>query len=534
MPHQSFFAVAISLLAVSALVHAQSTSPQEPAYTFHLGTRTVLTDVTVTDRNGNPVQGLKASNFEIFDNNKSQVLTSFEEHTPTLIAPTGQAGASPGVYSNEFLQHLPPALSIIVIDITNLELPDQMYLYYELNQFIKNLLTGQPLAIYWQSGKANLLLQNFTTDRNLLLAAVRKAIPHFPPPARGSYVDSGYITLQAIENDLDRAQYPGRKNILWFSGGSSFFLQSDPLNPRLTPPTVNSNPDLLRDIYDQLEASRIAIYPVDARGLESTGIGPYPSRSAFVLAAQQRLMRDIAEATGGTAFYNNNALDKIAADWVHNTGNFYTLTCSPKDFRFDNKWHTVKVKLSGESSGYTLTYRRGYFADATTAARQKDQKPRTLLRSNGDTQAAPDQQSVPIIFQVNVTRASQEPAVSAGAAATTNLKAPEKGTISYSIHYSLPAADFTIKTVHGKPQVEIGVAVLAFNKEGSTETRLANQLTFAIDEDTLRLHPRALIPVDQQIDLHKVQKYLSLAVWDMTNGRLGTLEIPLEVAAEPK
>ena len=63
-----------------------------------------------------------------------------------------QISASPGVYSNESLQHLPPALNIIVIDITNLELPDQMYLYYELNQFIKNLPAGQPLAIYWQSG----------------------------------------------------------------------------------------------------------------------------------------------------------------------------------------------------------------------------------------------------------------------------------------------------------------------------------------------------------------------------------------------
>ena len=137
-------------------------------------------------------------------------------------------------------------------------------------------------------------------------------------------------------------------------------------------------------------------------------------------------MRDIADATGGTAFYNNNGLDKIAAHWLDNGGSFYTLTYSPKDFRFDNKWHTVKVKLSAEFSGYTLSYRRGYFADATTAARQKEQKPRTLLRSNGDTLTAPGQRSVPIIFQVHVAPASQEPASSSGAAATSNLKAPKR------------------------------------------------------------------------------------------------------------
>lgn len=194
----------------------------------------------------------------------------------------------------------------------------------------------------------------------------------------------------------------------------------------------------------------------------------------------------------------------------------------------------MKLKLPAEFSGYTLSYRSGYFADATTAAQQKEQKPRTLLRSNGDTITAPDQQSVPIIFQVHVAPASQEPASSAGAAATSNLKAPKKRTTLYSIHYSLPAADFTIKTVHGIREAEIGVAVLAFNEEGSAETRLADKLTLAIDEDKLRLHPKALIPADLQIDLQKGQKYLYLAVWDMTSGRLGTLQIPLEVAPKPK
>lgn len=76
--------------------------------------------------------------------------------------------------------------------------------------------------------------------------------------------------------------------------------------------------------------------------------------------------------------------------------------------------------------------------------------------------------------------------------------------------------------------------MFAFNDEGSAETRLADKLTFAIDEDNLRLHPKALIPVDQQINLHKGQKYLYLAVWDMTSGRLGTLQIPLKVTMERK
>ena len=96
---------------------------------------------------------------------------------------------------------------------------------------------------------AHLLLQSFTSDRNLLLAAVHKAIPRFPPPDRGTYTETGYMTLQTIENDL--AQYPGRKNILWFSGGSSLFLHADPLDPQVAPPKLYPNQALLRDIYDE-------------------------------------------------------------------------------------------------------------------------------------------------------------------------------------------------------------------------------------------------------------------------------------------
>jgi VWFA-related protein len=405
-------------------------------------------------------------------------------------------------------------LNIIVIDITNLELPDQMYLYYELNRCIKDLPAGQPVAIYWQSGEHNLMLQNFTTDRELLSAAVRKAIPRFPPPARGLYVDTGFIALQAIEHDFE--QYPGRKNILLFSGGSSLFLHPDPM--------AYPDPERLRSIYDELEASRIAIYPVDARGLQVVF-----GRLALAVAAQQGLMQDVANATGGAAFYNNNGLDKITARWLDHGGSFYTLTYSPSDFHFDHKWHNVKVKLTGDNTGYTLSYRRGYFADNTIAAPRKEKNPRTLLLADGSTVATPDTRSIPLVFEARV-----EPASSTNAAASPNTQPPKKRTIPYSIRYSLPADAFTVKTVDGKSEIDIGVAVFAFNNEGSLETRLADRFTIGVNKDRLRLDPEPLIPAQQQINLHKGQKYLYLAVWDMTSGRLGTLQVPLQVTPARK
>jgi VWFA-related protein len=513
MLSRSFAAVlaASCLLTASPLIRAQQQQPR-PDYTLQASSRLVLTDVVVTDSKGNPVHGLKSSDFQILDDNKPQILASFEEHATAPVALLPQASITPGVYSNQFMMHLPPVLNIIVIDITHLNIPDQMYLNYELTRFINHLPPDQPIAIYWSTGPVTVPLQSFTSDRALLLAAVHKALPHFPPIGRFYYSD--FSTLHQIAVDL--GQVPGRKNILWFSGGSTLFLQPDP--------TVLQSGYDYRYIYDELESSRIAIYPIDARGLSVT--------EPFHIWAGHALMNDIAETTGGHAYYNNNGLDKIAATWLDKAGDFYTLTYSPANFRLDRKWHKVHVKLTGEYANYTLSYRHGYYADPNFNGARRPQKPRQVLLSGGETMAKPDIRSEPIVFEARVLPASQTPpaATQGTAEAVATQLPPKKGTTPYSIRYMLPAGAFTPKNADGKDQIELGVA-FAFNDEGSATARLADRVTLTVNTDKLRQSPNALIPVDQQINLRKGQNFLYFAVWDMTSGRLGTLQVPLQVAA---
>ena len=98
-----------SAFEVSANAQSAGLSPstQQPIYTLHANKRVVLTDVTVTDRKGNPIHSLKASDFRISDNGKPQDLASFEEHSGAPIESVPPSAAKPGVYTNEFLQHPP-------------------------------------------------------------------------------------------------------------------------------------------------------------------------------------------------------------------------------------------------------------------------------------------------------------------------------------------------------------------------------------------------------------------------------------------
>ena len=502
-----------SFFTASAQSLPQSQSSANQPYTIQISSRVVLTDVTVIDRNGNPVHGLPESAFRIFDNNKPQTIASFEEHTGTPAVKMEPASSPSGVYSNDYLLHLPPVLNVVIIDIANLEIADQMYLNYELTKFFEDQPDGQPLAIYLRAGNGCFLVQNFTSDRALLMAALHKAIPRFPPTSR-EYL-SDIDTLRQMATYL--SQLPGRKNILWFSGGSTLYLRDDGES--------YYDSAMWRELYDELEQERIAVYPIDARGLTT-----YSNISMF---AQQSLMNETARATGGQAFYNNNGLKEITDHVLNSDGSFYTLTYSPHDLHFDNKWHKVRMTLNEE--GYQLSYRRGYFADGSPGGAEQSQKTnvRTRLLPDGEKVQLPAMRSLPIIFQASVRPAS-DPAVDSAHKLAVSIPAPppKKGSVPFSISYSLPLDAFTQQTVDGKPKVIFGVAAVVLNRDGRAVDRRAERVTMSLNEDAARLHPNAPLAFDQRLNLKKDDQYLYLAVWDTTSGRLGTLQIPLEVSKD--
>ena len=244
-------------------------------------------------------------------------------------------------------------------------------------------------------------------------------------------------------------------------------------------------------------------------------------------------MDDAARATGGHAYYDNNGLDLIAEHWVHNNGDFYTLTYSPSNFKMNNKWHKVRIKLDAVGPKYSLSYRRGYFADNTIEGKHPSKKWRRRLLASGGTVDQQDLDKKPIIFEAEIKPASEMPPgpVVANASSSGKLK---RGTLAYVIRYELPARSFATRVVNGKTEIVLGVGVIAFKRDGSKDAGLADRIAISVNPDKLRLHPGFVIPVDQRIYLHKGQSYLYLAAWDMNSGRLGTLQIPLQVAEPGK
>jgi VWFA-related protein len=537
----------LSILGPLALLFGQSpqrpnTRPldNKPALTLHAESRIVLADVTVTDRRGNPVHGLTSADFQVFDNSQPQRIASFEEHNTASEATTYTSPSAPANTASNNYQHLPPVLNALVIDTTNLELPDQMYLRLQLLKFLNNLPPSQPVAVFERHGDFAVLLRPFTSDHALLTAAINRALPRLLLNGRGYRTDTD--TLRQIAVYL--SQVPGRKNVLWFSGGSTSHLLdglsaltvSMPMGPPptsaaaaaqatasapsmpLTTPSGGEDPDDLRQAFDELEAARIAVYPIDARGLTTEG--------DIALGPQQSEMDQTAEATGGEAFFNGNGLAQIAAHILSTDSSSYTLTWSPQNFHPDSKWHNIRITCRNHD--FHLSYRRGYFADKPHAPIPKSAQHKTLFAGDATPAIAPDLHVAPLLFEATI-----QPASSTQDASFVPLRPtapPAKGTSAFNVDYTVSTTGLSSSTIDGSPRATVFFAVIALDSNGERIGQAIDRVRFPLDPST----PPRRLQVAQQIDLPKGGDFLALVVWDPVSGHMGTLQIPVTVSARSK
>jgi VWFA-related protein len=490
---------------------------QNAPYTLQVTSRVVLTDVLVTDKQGNPVTGLTQEDFRIFDNGKPQTLASFEEHREQ-VTKLEEASTSPGEFSNGFLRHPPPQVNVLLFDTTTIGMIDQMVLFQQMKKFVDRLPAGEPVAVFVRSGDVTLQLSTFTDDHHALMVAIGRAIPHFQRP--GAWMASDMDTLQQMAVYL--SQVPGRKNLIWFTGGSNLYLNTDPAeNPGMTAAlNAAANSAQRHRIYDVLESERIAIYPIDARGLTVTG--------GSTMEFQQMQMWQDAAATGGAAYVNTNGLARAAQHIVSTDGDYYSLTYAPQDLKTDGKWHRVEVKL--DRRGYELSYRHGYFDDGSNPAGQEGPpgRTRTVLKAGGRKVEVPNDRSDPIVFSAEV-----EPE-RAGTAPLEGDPPLKRGQLRCRVRYSIRAKDVYPEKVAGNTGTDVmGSAVLAFNSYGEPVAKRMLQVTLTVDEARERAVPHARIEFVETVNLPKGRNYLYLALWDTMTGRMGTVNAEVDVKKQP-
>jgi hypothetical protein len=245
----------------------------------------------------------------------------------------------------------------------------------------------------------------------------------------------------------------------------------------------------------------------------------------MMIAWQQMQMRQDAAATGGAAYVNTNGLAPAAQQILAKDGNYYSLTYAPNDLKNNSKWRRVEVKLV--NAHYELSYRHGYFDDGSNRPQPAmNSGTRTALRAGGKKVAVqvPDDRSEPLVFSVRIAPASP-------AAGSLPGDSPlKKGERRYVVQYEVPAKDVYATNIQGKVGTdELGVAVFVYDRNGELLSRKGLKFTLGVDQQKARSLPDAKLSFAHTVNLPQGSTYLYLGVWDMTTGRMGTVNAAVDV-----
>jgi VWFA-related protein len=362
------------------------------------------------------------------------------------------------------------------------------------------------------------------------------------------------ITLEAFADIAHAAAgYPGRKNLYWVSGSFPFSIATQgqynitaPAFSTLSEPNQPSIDTNAAVKTSQLVAnSQIAVYPISALGLEVGGVGVDVSGGAMAAVqgqapvtggvdtnnvkhtlgdttAQQfasrsalhTSMNEIAYETGGEAVFGSNDLTGALRRTIEDGSNYYTLAYRPLNHDWDSKFRKVKVELN--KSGYSLSYRRGYFAfpeEITTedtaeelnTALQPEAPESTLLLLKGKVEF-PDATNPDVHVITTVDPAGVE---------------------------------FTTD-VAGHRHAKLLVLLVALNDvSGATGGGLAAQpdsppqtsgtIRVDLDPEQYAAALKEGLAFQQKLALKPGRYRLRLGVSDMNNHRLGTLDMPVTI-----
>lgn len=473
----------------------QQASPQAPP-SLVSESHVVLISVAVRDATGQNVQGLSKQDFSVFDNGKPRDF---------LLFPSDNSSAPPPVvfernfFSNRYAAPA-PRVTAILLDSMNTPMADQSYARQKAIKALQSIPLDERVAIY-SLGIDLKVLQDYTTDRTLLLSALNNFTPGVPLSAnpmtsssapnsaehgggksvlandKGPAVrmeeqyylqrriDVTLATLLSIATHITGASH--RNSIIWITAGLP--LRSD-------------EDGRVRRALDAINDANIALYPIDARGLS---LDPHA-------AIDDLVMQSFADSTGGQAFYNRNDLDVAIQEAMAAPRSTYLLGFYLERADMDGHFH--KLRVSVDRPGVSLSYRSGYTAILNPNARKNNKEPL-------DDELLATQDSAEIGIDARVTRTNSQ-----GKNSLKISLALDRTTLRPPVHDS--------KVTLSELFAEIGPT-------GQTVARITESISF-------EMPPSDRDPgFAQSIPLQDGAEKLKIIIQDKTSGHTGSLTVPL-------
>ncbi|HXF14081.1 MAG TPA: VWA domain-containing protein [Terriglobales bacterium] len=393
----------------------------DAAAEFKVNVRLVEVHVVVRDAQGRAIGTLQKEDFQLFDDKKPQAITKFSVQKPGLqVAREQQTSQPPNSIATDTqstpLPDIPERYIAYVFDDVHMEFGDLAQARQAAKKNLNTLRPTDRAAIFTISGQNNL---DFTDDQAKLRDAMDRIIPR---PLVGNRLSqcpkmTYYIgdliqnkndpqALAAVTADVLDCQFnnDSRMQTAAQSMAQAVAAQAVSSGEAETHLALSTLKDVIRrvsgvpgqrcivlvspgfltpqqeydvdNIIDQAMRANIIINALDARGLyvvmPGGDITEKPSRNTQVAgieglyqmssaSAEEDVMAELADATGGVFFHNNNDLAEGFRRVASTPEYYYALAFSPQNLKLNGHFHNLKVTLKSQGK-YSIQARRGYFA----------------------------------------------------------------------------------------------------------------------------------------------------------------------------
>src|SRR6266850_6997708 len=384
--------------------------PQSDQDVVRISTNLVQVDPVITDSKGKQVTDLRPEEVQILEDDKPQTITNFSyialESTETA------RPASPVTPADKNAPPPPPVrlrpeqvrrTMALVVDDLGLSFESAYYVRKALKKFLDQQMQSDDLVAIIRTGGGIGALQQFTSDKRQLYAAVEKVkwnpsgrggVSAFAPMEsnpRGEASGEGDGTTAGEDLDQFREdvfavgtlgalsyivrglrELPGRKSIVLISDGFKIFNRSEPQgSDRIL--------TALRGLTDLANRASVVIYTMDPRGLQTLSLTAADSTTGMSTDQIEQSLRNrradffetqngldyLARQTGGLAFRNNNDLNAGIKRVIEDQQGYYLIGYRPDEATFDRvsgrrKFHKLSLKITRPGK-FNVRMRNGFY-----------------------------------------------------------------------------------------------------------------------------------------------------------------------------
>lgn len=507
-------------------------------------TTTRLVQVSVIAKeHDRPVDSLKAENFHVLVDGQRQKIAFF-----AMESSAHPLDAAPPLEKNVYVNTMPArgqtqtSVTILLLDLVNTRLTDRIAAQRQMIKYLMEIPPQERIGVYLFNGNLR-VLHNYTADMTVFQQQLAEAkdklvnVSKMEEPSavqletsdggsmlgsfgasaqeRAFYLQNRVLgtlhVLKFIANHL--AELPGRKNIVWLSGGF-------PINFGLERMS-NFSEDFSNEVEDTIRAlsdANVAIYPIDAHGLvgvpsmdasrnapPSTQAGrgrmPDPTGTNFLIPLHQT-MDLIAQRTGGHAFYNTNGLTQAIHEAVDDSSVSYTLGFYPENEKYNREFHKIKVEV--DQPHINLHYRAGYLDLGQVATDD-------ALRSN------------------QLHEAVWSPLDSTELGLVVRLEHAPQGMAALNVAVGIQPRGIQLKPEGDRYTGRLDVLIVPVDSRNVPGKSQIKTLTMNLKPDTYKKFVTSGATLRDTVPVAADTKTLRIIVRDYGSGLIGSLTVPAEV-----